>query len=100
MSQKGDKVLVAIRDTGEGISKKDKKHLFGRFEQIAVSRSSRQGGLGLGLYLSRALAKRMGGDVRLESSEVGSGSTFVFELLKAKTSAAQKLQEKLEKEFV
>ena len=100
LSQKGDRVVVAVNDTGEGISKKDQVRLFGRFEQTAVSRSSRKGGLGLGLYLSRELARRMGGDLRLEQSELGKGSTFVFYLLKAGTDSAQKLNDKLAKEFV
>jgi len=101
MLQKGDKLLTIVRDTGEGIAKNERKRLFGRFEQTAIGNSSsHHGGLGLGLYLSRALARKMGGDVWLESSEVGLGSTFAFELLMAKTTEAKKLQKKLAKEFV
>jgi signal transduction histidine kinase len=44
-----------------------------------------QGGTGLGLYISRQLVREMGGEVWLERSEIGQGTTFSFSLLRAQS---------------
>lgn len=64
---------VDVRDTGVGIPPDRMSSLFQDFVQLDTNR--RQGGTGLGLALSRRLARMMGGDV-LVSSELGKGSTF------------------------
>jgi len=50
-------------------------------------------GTGLGLYISREVARKMGGDVRLERSEPSKGSTFVFfsAKIKYRTGLANKI---------
>lgn len=77
-----DLIIVLVKDTGIGISEKDKSKLFHRFQQIANPTSKQIAGTGLGLYLSKMLAKKMGGDVWLVSSEIKKGSTFAFSLPK------------------
>ncbi len=79
----GEKVKVSVKDTGVGITKSDQEKLFGKFQQINTEKG-RPEGTGLGLYISRELAKVMGGDLRLENSEPGKGSTFALTLPKAK----------------
>jgi PAS domain S-box-containing protein len=63
-------VRILVRDTGCGIHRDDRRHLFEPF------RSRKPQGTGLGLFLSRTFVRRFGGDVRLVESEVGVGSCF------------------------
>lgn len=70
-------VEVSITDQGIGIAPEDFSHLFERFFRAAGARKAE--GIGLGLYISRALVEAHGGRIWVES-EVGKGSTFFFTL--------------------
>jgi len=67
-----------VTDTGIGISPEQQERIFGSFVQADGSMTRRFGGTGLGLALSRLLARALGGDVTLESSVLSRGSTFSF----------------------
>ncbi len=73
-------IKVYIIDTGKGISPENQQILFHKFQQAESSILTRDTtrGTGLGLYISKLLAEKMGGQVALEHSEVGKGSTFSF----------------------
>ena len=78
-------IITDVIDTGPGISPEDRGLLFQRFQQLNKNLSgNRLGGTGLGLYISRELVRAMGGDLWLERSEIGQGTTFSFSLLRAK----------------
>jgi signal transduction histidine kinase len=62
-----------VADTGIGISKEDQEELFTRFYR--VERATEVRGIGLGLYVSKAIIESHGGEIRV-SSEPGAGSTF------------------------
>ena len=66
-----------VTDTGIGISAAQQEKLFQPFSQADASLSRRYGGSGLGLVISQALARLMGGDIKLDS-QAGQGSTFIF----------------------
>jgi PAS domain S-box-containing protein len=68
--QVGADVRLRIRDQGRGIAPEARAHLFEPF------RTSRPQGTGLGLFHSRGIMRRFGGDVHLTDSEVGVGSCF------------------------
>ncbi|WP_238364176.1 ATP-binding protein [Mesobacterium pallidum] len=69
----------SVRDTGIGISEDDRPKVFQRFEQVD-NRSNREfQGTGLGLPICKALVEAMEGAIWVES-DLGIGSTFVFEL--------------------
>jgi CheY-like chemotaxis protein len=68
---------VGIADTGEGIPEEVQARLFQPFAQADGSTTRRHGGTGLGLIISRRLARMMGGDVEVESRP-GKGSVFRF----------------------
>jgi CheY-like chemotaxis protein len=70
-------ITFRVRDTGPGITAEQQSRLFRPFAQADVSTTRRYGGTGLGLVLSRRLARLMGGDLVLEESIPGVGSTFV-----------------------
>lgn len=77
-SEKKD-IIIAIRDSGIGISATDLPHVFERFYRCDRSRS--QPGTGLGLSLARAIARAHGGDITVRSA-LDQGSTFTVTLPK------------------
>lgn len=79
------RVHVRIRDTGCGIAADQHEAIFAPFVQVNRSDASRQG-VGLGLAISRDLARRMGGDITVESTP-GEGSTFTLSLPRADASS-------------
>lgn len=68
-------IYFQIDDTGTGIDPKKRSRLFKPFEQADSSVARKNGGTGLGLVLSKGLARGLGGDVRILRSELGKGTT-------------------------
>jgi len=84
---------ISVADTGIGLTTSQQEMLFKEFTQADSSHSRRYGGTGLGLSLSRKIAKLLGGDVRVVESLSGKGSVFEFsfkgEVMDASTPAAK-----------
>lgn len=72
----GELMIISVRDTGIGIKPEDAKKLFSKFQQVTSSQLGRPVGTGLGLYISREFAKKMGGDLWIANSVEGVGSVF------------------------
>ena len=72
-------VAVQVSDTGIGIAEEDSERIFEEFEQVnpGPRGDSASRGTGLGLTISRRLARLMDGEITLES-ELGKGSTFTL----------------------
>ncbi len=78
----GDARWLSVRDTGIGIPAGEIERIFAPFAQIGRSLASPKEGAGLGLSISRDLARGMHGDLRATSGE-GEGSTFTLTLPQA-----------------
>ena len=79
------RVEFSVQDTGVGISEQDAKSLFQSFSQVQAEQTSKVTGTGLGLLISKHLARAMGGDIVLKSSP-GQGSTFIVHIIVKKVS--------------
>src|SRR5215467_12675110 len=74
-----DKAILAVTDTGIGISQEGQAHIFERFYRTDKARSRELGGTGLGLSIVKSIGAAHGGRVSVQSAE-GRGSTFRFEI--------------------
>lgn len=74
-------VRMAVTDEGMGIPKEHLEKIFDRFHRIDNRDTRKVGGTGIGLYLVKHLVESHGGKIWVES-EVGKGSSFIFELPK------------------
>lgn len=73
----GGRARLIVADQGPGLSDEQQVKVFQKFERLG--RSGEDGGSGLGLYISRRLARAMGGDLHVESAP-GQGARFVLEV--------------------
>ena len=87
----GGRARLIVADQGPGLSEDQQTKVFEKFERLG--RSGEDGGSGLGLYISRRLARAMGGDLSVESAP-GQGARFILDvpadlLAQAPTTAQQ-----------
>jgi signal transduction histidine kinase len=87
-STSDESLLVAVRDTGSGISEADQERIFDEFQQADSSSIRRKGGTGLGLSIAKRIIEMHGGCIWVESV-LGEGSTFSFTLPTCKTKKTQ-----------
>ena len=75
LSEHDGKVVIDVTDTGIGISPEDQQHIFTRFYRVTNVTADDVRGLGLGLYVTKAIVEAHGGKIQVFSKE-GVGSTF------------------------
>jgi signal transduction histidine kinase len=73
------RVSISVSDSGPGIPADKLDRIFEPFVQLESGRTRTHDGAGLGLAISRDLARAMGGDISVESA-LGAGTTFVLTL--------------------
>jgi signal transduction histidine kinase len=76
-SIEADHLVVRVRDNGVGMSPEELARIFQPFVQVDDSDTRRAGGSGLGLVITRSIARMMGGDVQVQSAPAV-GSTFTL----------------------
>ena len=81
-ASEGDVVRIEVEDTGLGVPADKLERIFDAFMQVDARLTREHGGVGLGLAISRDLARAMGGDLAA-ASEVGKGATFTLTLPRA-----------------
>ena len=79
LQQKGDRVEIAVSDSGIGISKEHLPHIFDEFRQADSSTSRKYGGTGLGLAIVKKYAQLLDGSISVKSV-LGEGSVFTLSL--------------------
>jgi signal transduction histidine kinase len=84
---RGNSVRISVRDTGIGVPAEKLEFIFEPFVQLDRDLASPREGAGLGLAISRDLARAMGGDITARSTP-GNGSTFTFALPHARPPRA------------
>lgn len=83
-------VTIFVKDSGVGIEKDEQGRLFEKFRQLSSNVYARKVGSGLGLFISKTVAQKMGGDVVLVKSSKDKGSTFGLSLPKKGSKQANK----------
>lgn len=76
----GDHVVLRVSDSGLGISADKMQRIFGLFSQVRQHEAFSRGGLGIGLFLVKAIAQGHGGSVLVQSDGEGKGSCFTLRL--------------------
>ncbi|MGL4398094.1 MAG: heavy metal sensor histidine kinase [Hyphomicrobium sp.] len=86
-ARRGERVEIAVADSGEGISVEDRARIFDRFYRAGQSARTRtdSAGLGLGLSITKGIAELHGGQVSL-TSELGAGTRVVITLPSERTA--------------
>ncbi|MFH1749898.1 MAG: HAMP domain-containing sensor histidine kinase, partial [bacterium] len=89
ITQKGDFVVMQVKDTGVGIPKEEIRNIFQKFHRIGDWKTRNTQGTGLGLYIAKNITEMMSGKIWVKS-EYGHGSTFSFSVPIAKDDTINK----------
>lgn len=79
VTKRSDKLLLAVKDNGIGISDENLTKIFDRFYRVDDARNTKENGYGLGLSIAQNMAVRLGGKI-LVNSKPNQGSEFILEL--------------------
>lgn len=79
LGTQGDRVVLTVDDDGPGVPPEQRERVFDRFFRLDVGRDRSSGGVGLGLAMTRSIARRHGGDVVVRTAPLG-GARFEVRL--------------------
>ncbi len=77
----GDKVIISIRDEGQGLSKQDQQKLFIKFQKLSAKPTAGEESTGLGLAIVKALVDKLQGEISV-TSKIDEGTEFTIKLPK------------------
>ena len=78
--EKEGRIIVSVIDNGMGIAEENWEKVFDRFKQVGDTLTDKPKGTGLGLPICKQIIEHHGGEIWVESSELGQGSNFSFSL--------------------
>ncbi len=78
-TREADRVRIAVRDEGPGISEADQKIMFRKFQRLSARPTAGESSTGLGLAIVHGLVQQLGGDIQVDS-ELGQGTCFTISL--------------------
>jgi len=84
----GGLVVIAVTDAGAGVPPGDRDRIFERFTQLDAGATRRAGGIGLGLWIARRLARAQGGELLVGEARAGTGARFELRLPRAEGATA------------
>ena len=87
-----NEVSIRVEDTGVGIPKEARERVFDKFTQADASTTRQFGGTGLGLTICRNFAEVLGGELKIEAPEAGTGTNLVVTLPLEVAEGRQKAQ--------
>ena len=79
LRQEKNKIKIKVKNSGEGINRKDLNKIFERFYRVDTSRARESGGYGLGLSIAKSIVENHNGKIYAEST-IGKDTTFIIEL--------------------
>jgi signal transduction histidine kinase len=79
-TREGAEAVLVVEDAGPGIPEAERQRIFDRFTQLERHRQRRGGGVGLGLYIARQLARSQDGDLLVTDPTDGRGARFELHL--------------------
>jgi two-component system sensor histidine kinase VicK len=79
LDERDNQIVFSVQDWGVGIPRHQHRRVFEKFFRSRNESRYRTDGVGIGLYLAKAIVRHCGGDVWFESED-GKGSTFFFSL--------------------
>ncbi|TWU32047.1 hybrid sensor histidine kinase/response regulator [Novipirellula artificiosorum] len=91
LDRENDRVVITVRDSGEGVPKELQESIFEMFVQSETTLARSSGGMGVGLSLARIITEAHDGTISVQSDGVGHGSTFKIQLPLSERPLVQKL---------
>ena len=79
LEKSSSRIILSVKDTGCGIPGEEKEKIFSKSYRSETAKKISSDGTGLGLYIARSVAQKVGADIWLESEE-GQGATFYFSI--------------------
>jgi signal transduction histidine kinase/ActR/RegA family two-component response regulator len=83
---RGNDFVLTVTDNGIGLPKQEVETIFQMFSQVQSARERAEGGLGIGLALTKGLVELHGGTITAESAGLGAGSSFRIEIPNARAA--------------
>ena len=80
LKKKGEKVILEVKDEGQGMTIEDVNNAFKRFGKLSAVPTGNEASTGLGLWITKEIAESHGGTVKVKSKGKNRGTTFTIEL--------------------
>ncbi|MFN3756346.1 MAG: ATP-binding protein [Flavobacterium sp.] len=80
LEKKGEKVILEVKDKGQGMTIEDMNNAFKQFSKLSAKPTGNETSTGLGLWIAKEIAKSHGGNVNVKSKGKDKGTIFTIEL--------------------